>query len=71
MCPFNQLLKTYGQIILIDSPELSCGPRTKTERKEKGLQIIIPINNMVKDFKSAFGNKDRNRRKSSELHLIM
>ncbi len=71
MCSFNQLLKTYGQLILIDSPELSCGPRTKTERKEKGLQIIILINNMVKDFKSAFGNKDRNRQKSSELRLIM
>lgn len=71
MCSFNQLLKTYGRLIVIDSPELSSGPRTKRERKEKALQIIFLTNNLVKDFKSAFSNKDRHKRKYNEWHLIM
>lgn len=71
MCSFNQLLKTYGRLIVIDSPELSGRPRTKRERKEKALQIIFLTNNLVKDFKSAFSNKGRHKRKYNEWHLIM
>lgn len=73
MCSFNQLLKTYGQLILKDSPE----PRSsevgqKVGRGDEKVLIIFFANNFIKDFKHAFNKtKQKAQKKYKEWFLIM